>query len=190
MSEIRRGTHLPPGEGESVWLVGDLIEVKLASEDTGGAYSMVEETSPPKADRHRTYTTMWTKRCTSWKGKSRCSSAMSPLGRARGRWPTFPRARCTPSRTWDPRQAGLWPSLARVGSRSSSLRRVSLSQRAPLRPRVRRTWEGSWRSARSTVSKYCHLPGSNPFSQKKASCRKLSFREVTHGPPCRATPKP
>ena len=46
MSEIQRGTHLPPGEGESVWLVGDLIEVKLASEDTGGAYSMVEVTSP------------------------------------------------------------------------------------------------------------------------------------------------
>lgn len=44
MSEIQRGTHLPPGEGESVWLVGELIEVKLASEDTGGAaYSIVFE---------------------------------------------------------------------------------------------------------------------------------------------------
>ena len=48
MSEIQRGTLVPPGEGESVWLVGDLIEVKLASEDTGGAYSMAEETSPPE----------------------------------------------------------------------------------------------------------------------------------------------
>jgi len=48
MSEIQRGTHLPRGEGESVWLVGDLIEVKLASEDTGGAYSIVEVTSPPQ----------------------------------------------------------------------------------------------------------------------------------------------
>jgi quercetin dioxygenase-like cupin family protein len=48
MSEIQRGTLVPPGEGESVWLVGDLIEVKLASEDTGGAYSMVQETSPPQ----------------------------------------------------------------------------------------------------------------------------------------------
>ena len=48
MSEIQRGTLVPPGAGESVWLVGDLIEVKLASEDTGGAYSMVEETSPPQ----------------------------------------------------------------------------------------------------------------------------------------------
>ena len=30
-----------------MWLVGDLIEVKLSAEDTGGAYSMIEETSPP-----------------------------------------------------------------------------------------------------------------------------------------------
>jgi hypothetical protein len=45
MSEIQRGTHLLPGEGESVWLVGDLIEVKLASEATGGAYSIVFETA-------------------------------------------------------------------------------------------------------------------------------------------------
>jgi|SRR5215217_4232610 len=48
MSEIQRGAHLPRGEGESVWLGGDLIEVKLASEDTGGAYSMVEVTIPPQ----------------------------------------------------------------------------------------------------------------------------------------------
>jgi hypothetical protein len=46
MSEIQRGTTPAPGEGESVWLLGDLFEVKLAGEDTGGAYSMVEETSP------------------------------------------------------------------------------------------------------------------------------------------------
>ena len=48
MSEIQRGTHLPRGEGESVWLGGDLIEVKLASEATGEAYSMVEVTIPPQ----------------------------------------------------------------------------------------------------------------------------------------------
>lgn len=36
-----------PGEGRSVWLGGDLITVKVASEETGGAYSLVEETTPP-----------------------------------------------------------------------------------------------------------------------------------------------
>ena len=40
-------THTAPGEGQSVWLVGDLIEVRLSAEDTGGAYSMIEETTPP-----------------------------------------------------------------------------------------------------------------------------------------------
>ena len=40
-------THTAPGEGESVWLVGDLIEVMLSAEDTDGAYSMIEETTPP-----------------------------------------------------------------------------------------------------------------------------------------------
>ena len=47
MSEGHSRTHTAPGEGESVWLVGDLIEVKLSADDTGGAYSMIEETSPP-----------------------------------------------------------------------------------------------------------------------------------------------
>ena len=47
MSEGQIRTHTAPGEGESVWLVGDLIEVRLSAEDTGGAYSMIEETSPP-----------------------------------------------------------------------------------------------------------------------------------------------
>jgi mannose-6-phosphate isomerase-like protein (cupin superfamily) len=45
-------THTAPGEGESVWLVGDLIEVKLSAEDTGGAYSMIEETTPPGGGPH------------------------------------------------------------------------------------------------------------------------------------------
>ena len=47
MSEGQSRTHTAPGEGESVWVVGDLIEVRLSAEDTGGAYSMIEETSPP-----------------------------------------------------------------------------------------------------------------------------------------------
>lgn len=42
------GTHVPPGKGKSVWLVGDLVTVKMEGEDTGGAYSLVEETTPPQ----------------------------------------------------------------------------------------------------------------------------------------------
>ena len=47
MLEGNRGAYVPPDGGESVWLVGDLIEVRLSAEDTGGAYSMIEETTPP-----------------------------------------------------------------------------------------------------------------------------------------------
>ena len=48
MSHSQSGTYVSPGEGESVWLVGDLITVKVASEDTDGAFSIAEETTPPQ----------------------------------------------------------------------------------------------------------------------------------------------
>ena len=48
MSESHSGTHVSPGEGASVWLVGDLITVKVASEETDGAVSIVEESTPPQ----------------------------------------------------------------------------------------------------------------------------------------------
>jgi mannose-6-phosphate isomerase-like protein (cupin superfamily) len=48
MSESHSGPHVSPGEGASVWLVGDLITVKVASEDTDGAFSIVEESTPPR----------------------------------------------------------------------------------------------------------------------------------------------
>jgi len=37
-----------PGEGRSVWLVGDLITVKVSSEQTGGAFAVAEERTPPQ----------------------------------------------------------------------------------------------------------------------------------------------
>ena len=36
-----------PGEGRSVWLVGDLITVKVSGEETGSAYSLMEDKTPP-----------------------------------------------------------------------------------------------------------------------------------------------
>jgi hypothetical protein len=47
MLEGNRGAYVPPDGGDSVWLVGDRITVKLTSEDTGGAYSVAEEITPP-----------------------------------------------------------------------------------------------------------------------------------------------
>ncbi len=48
MSGSQSGTHIPSGEGKSVWLVGDLITVKVTSEDTEGVFSVLEETTPPQ----------------------------------------------------------------------------------------------------------------------------------------------
>ncbi len=35
-----------PGEGRSVWLVGDLITVKVSSEETGGAGGVQDREEP------------------------------------------------------------------------------------------------------------------------------------------------
>jgi mannose-6-phosphate isomerase-like protein (cupin superfamily) len=48
MSESHGGTYISPGQGESVWLVGDLLTVEVASEDTDGAFAIVEESAPPQ----------------------------------------------------------------------------------------------------------------------------------------------
>jgi quercetin dioxygenase-like cupin family protein len=48
MLEGNSGAYAPPDGGDSVWLVGDRITVKLTSEDTGGVYSLAEEISPPQ----------------------------------------------------------------------------------------------------------------------------------------------
>jgi quercetin dioxygenase-like cupin family protein len=48
MSEGKSRPHTAaPGEGESVWVVGDSITLRLTSEDTGGAFSLFEGTIPP-----------------------------------------------------------------------------------------------------------------------------------------------
>ena len=42
-------TYVPPGEGKSFWTVGGhMATFKATSEDTGGAYTITEETWPPQ----------------------------------------------------------------------------------------------------------------------------------------------
>jgi quercetin dioxygenase-like cupin family protein len=46
--EVETGvTHLPPGEGRSLWVLGELVTYKTTSEQTGGAYSLFEITTQP-----------------------------------------------------------------------------------------------------------------------------------------------
>jgi mannose-6-phosphate isomerase-like protein (cupin superfamily) len=39
--------HIPPGEGRSLWVLGELVTCKTKSEQTGGAYSLFEVTTQP-----------------------------------------------------------------------------------------------------------------------------------------------
>ena len=44
----KRGiAHLPPGEGRTLRVMGEMVTYKVASDQTGGAYSLFEVTSPP-----------------------------------------------------------------------------------------------------------------------------------------------
>ena len=40
-------THVPPGEGRSLWVLGELVTYKTTSEQTGGAYSLFEVITQP-----------------------------------------------------------------------------------------------------------------------------------------------
>jgi mannose-6-phosphate isomerase-like protein (cupin superfamily) len=40
-------THVPPGEGRSLLVLGELVTCKTTSEQTGGAYSLFEVTTQP-----------------------------------------------------------------------------------------------------------------------------------------------
>ena len=62
MLEGNSGAYAPSDGGDSVWLVGDRITVKLTSEKTGGVCSVAEEVSPPQGGRPRIYTAKKTKR--------------------------------------------------------------------------------------------------------------------------------
>ena len=39
--------HIPPGEGRSLWVLGELVTYKTTSEQTGGAYSLFEVATQP-----------------------------------------------------------------------------------------------------------------------------------------------
>jgi len=48
MSE-QTAIHVPPGAGESVWLLGDTYTLKIAGAQTGGAFALLEAVVPPQS---------------------------------------------------------------------------------------------------------------------------------------------
>jgi quercetin dioxygenase-like cupin family protein len=43
-------THVPPGGGRSLWVLGELVTYKVTSDQTGGAYSLFKVTTQPGGD--------------------------------------------------------------------------------------------------------------------------------------------
>ena len=45
----RSVARVGPGEGRLLWVLGELVTRKVASEQTGGAYSLFEVSTPPQS---------------------------------------------------------------------------------------------------------------------------------------------
>ncbi len=45
----KRGVHVPPGEGRTLWVVGDTYTFKGTAENTGGALLLFEAEVPPQS---------------------------------------------------------------------------------------------------------------------------------------------
>lgn len=48
-SDLADFAYLPPGEGETFWVVGDLVTLKATSAQTNGAFTQIETTVLPNA---------------------------------------------------------------------------------------------------------------------------------------------
>ena len=54
----RGALYVPPGEGRSFWLLGELFTAKAVGEDTGGEFAFAEAITPPHI-HHREDETFW-----------------------------------------------------------------------------------------------------------------------------------
>ena len=45
---LQGSVHIPPGEGRSLWVLGELVTYKTTSDQTGGAYALFEVTTQPR----------------------------------------------------------------------------------------------------------------------------------------------
>lgn len=63
-SNGRGAVHVPPGEGESIWTVGNTFTLKATTESTGGSMLLMEMNVPPRGGppphvHHRTDEAFW-----------------------------------------------------------------------------------------------------------------------------------
>jgi hypothetical protein len=64
----KRAIHVPPGEGQMRWVVGDLVTFKIGGEDAQGVFALAEEVTPPKVALLLICTPAKTRPSTWWRG--------------------------------------------------------------------------------------------------------------------------
>ena len=150
-----RVMHVPPGEGRSVWVVGDTYTFKATGAETDGRLTFWEATVPPNPGLRPTSTTGKTKPTTSWRGSWKSSTATGRSRPARVRSYTSPEARCTASKTLAVRPPGCSSYSLPPALKASSSRSANQPDPAKTRPRSgRRRWSAQSGRPHSTGSSY------------------------------------
>ena len=154
-------TYVPPGEGKSYWTPGGHVATfKATSEDTGGAYTITEDTFPPQVGppphiHHTQEETFYV-----LEGEMEFITDGVTTRAAAGSLVRIPRGVLRDYRTWDPSSPGSWCCTRPGALRGSSRRWASLSRTIPLRLKIRQMWRSWLRPPRSTARRY-HLPRRN-----------------------------
>lgn len=94
----RGAVHVPPGEGERLWVAEESMTLVISGEDTGGKYALTDSTVPPQGEAlphiHRENEAFPT--C---KGNSKLRWAKTRSGRALGLSFTYLEVSSTLTRT-------------------------------------------------------------------------------------------
>ncbi len=129
MATQAKSIVLGPGEGKKVSAMANEVTYKAVSEETDGAYALIEYKAAPKfAGNPRASSGTGRQRYTSWKGSLLSKWAIRLSKRPPVLLSKFPEAVSSPSRTRDRSLPGFWRSIPPAGSRST-LRRCLKSLR-------------------------------------------------------------
>ena len=98
-------THVPAGEGKTVWLAGtDLVTFKATGPTTNGAFALFDSLIVPCGVPPPTSTAARTRRGTSWRGNLSSWMVDAESRSAPARTSTRPRGPSTRARTWERRR--------------------------------------------------------------------------------------
>jgi len=150
----RTVAHLASGEGESVWLLGDLYTFKAVSEDTGGAFALWETTSPPQGGppphlHHREDETFYV-----LEGEMEFWAGGETIRAGAGYFVYIPRGTMHTFKNVGTTPATFLGTVVPGGFEKFFLESANRPRTAPLLPKARPTSRGSSPPLRSTTARY------------------------------------